>query len=58
MCSIDAGVSANITLHLPGDEVSKRGRQPAIGHVNHVHTGHHLEQLAAQMDHPSVAALA
>ena len=49
MYSIDAAVSAEHDLHLSADQVGERGRAAAIGHVNHVDAGHHLEQLAGHM---------
>ena len=42
-------------LHLPADQVGKRRRRAAIGHVHHVDAGHHLEQLAGDMDAAAVA---
>src|SRR5262249_28714704 len=34
---------------LPADEIGHRRPITAVGHVNHVDAGHHLEQLAGQM---------
>ena len=36
-------------LHLPAEQIGQRGRRAAIGHVDHVDAGHHLEQLAGHM---------
>src|SRR6266446_1660391 len=42
---ISAGVpfGAPTPFHLPAEEVGERGRCAAIGHVDHVDAGHHLE---------------
>jgi len=36
-------------LHLSGDQIGHHGRAAAIGDVDHVDPGHHLEQLARQV---------
>src|SRR5262249_15602347 len=36
-------------LHLPAEQIGKRGYAAAIGHVQHVDASHHLEQLARDM---------
>ena len=42
-------------LHLPAEQIGERGRRAAIGHVDHVDAGHHLEQLAGHMGRGPVA---
>jgi hypothetical protein len=42
-------------LHLTADQIGQSGRPAAIGHVNHVDRGHHLEQLAGDMARRPVA---
>ena len=49
MYSIDAAMVAKYDLHLSAEQIGQRGRRTAIGHVNHVDAGHHLEQLAGDM---------
>ena len=49
MCSIDARHGVEHHLHLPAEQIGQRGRRAAIGHVQHVDAGHHLEQLAGDM---------
>ena len=49
MYSIDDGSGGEHDLHLPAEQVGQRGPGAAIGHVNHVDAGHHLEQLAGHM---------
>jgi len=40
-----------VDLHLPGEEIGERRPATAIGHVDHIDPGHHLEQLAGHMGH-------
>ena len=56
MCSMDGGMSAEHDLHLSADKVGQGGRVTAIRHMNHVDTGHHLEQFAGEMLRSPVAA--
>ena len=42
-------------LHHPGQHVGERRRAAAVGHVLHVDTGEHLEQLARHVDRRPVA---
>ena len=49
MYSIDERRGAEHDLHLSAEQIGQRGRPAAIGHVNHVDAGHHLEQLAGNM---------
>ena len=49
MYSIDADSAGEHDLHLSAEQIGKRRRRAAIGHVNHVDAGHHLEQLAGHM---------
>ena len=49
MYSIDATGSEQMNLHLSAEQIGQRGRVAAIGHVDHVDAGHHLEQLAGDM---------
>src|SRR5262249_50480821 len=41
--------AGEVALPLPGDEIGDRRPATAIGHVDHVDAGHHLEKLAGQM---------
>ena len=55
MYSIEAGMRSNMHLHLPAEQIGQRRRRAAIGHVDHVDAGHHLEQLAGDMLRRAVA---
>ena len=50
------GQAVEHDLHLPAEQIGQRRRRAAIGHVNHVDAGHHLEQLAGDMWPGSIAA--
>ena len=49
MYSINAARAKEHDLHLSANQVGQCGRTAAIGHVNHVDAGHHLEQLAGHV---------
>ena len=49
MYSIEDGHGGEHHLHLPAEQIGERRRRAAIGHVDHVDAGHHLEQLAGHM---------
>ena len=42
-------------LHLAGDQIGERRRAAAVGHVDHVDAGQHLEQFAGHVDRRAVA---
>src|SRR6516162_3592037 len=42
-------------LHLAAKQVDKCGPETVIGHVRHIHAGHHFEHLAGYMDGASDA---
>ena len=50
MCLDRRGQGAEHHLHLAADQIGQRGRAAAIGHVQHIDAGHHLEQFAGDMD--------
>ena len=49
MYSIDDGRWRNMTCTCPPSRSVSAGAVAAIGHVDHVDAGHHLEQLAGHM---------
>src|SRR6516165_8887675 len=55
MCSIATTSPKKTDLHLSGDQIGYQLTSATIGHVNHVDTGHHLEQLAGDVRHGSAA---
>jgi hypothetical protein len=36
-------------LHLPAEQIGNRGSSAAIGHMDNVDAGHHLEQFTGDM---------
>src|SRR5262245_52088498 len=49
MWGSEAVITSNATCTCPLSKIGHHGRGPAIGYVNHVDAGHHLEQLACHM---------
>ena len=55
MWPIDDGMLSKVTCTWPPSRSVSAGAEPLIRHVRHLHAGHHLEQLAGQMDRGAVA---
>ena len=49
MCSMDDGMLSNMTCTCPPIRSVSAGAAAAIGDVEHIDAGHHLEQLAGHM---------
>ena len=45
-CSAQVGDVVEHHMHLPRNQIGERWRPTAIGHMNHVDAGEHLEQFA------------
>ena len=56
MCDSDSRIRSNMTGPWAAKKVSDRRRIAAIGHMQHVDAGHHLEQLAGKMRRRADAA--
>src|SRR5262249_6735857 len=49
MCSVNDSMPSNMTCARPLEQIGQRGCRTAIRNVEHVNTGHHLEQLTGHV---------